>query len=428
MEAIPLSELPAAGLYGRSRDQPAAREEGLSPRDPGSLVDNRAPSRVGDKGESLKKIHAQSSAETSGLGDSLQRIHAHSSTETSGYGEVPTPSPDGPYPRSLPGHDRDRSLSPARRRQSLDMAISGDMYGDTIKSEENAGAGRHAAHNPGHLSTVTSAKPQTAVAAPPIIQPTDYFESQVGRKGEAPRTSRKPRNASEAGLDLTLYGYVAPQPDPARLPTVAQDGDTSAAANVLFLGKATQSTWLKWSQERRASLRKRLDNLEERQKEMERTRVTTPVLKARKESIMFVHPDLENSHLVEGVDDVLTGSLPVVETGPEPAAMVDTQNNQQQPPLANALTTTDTNRHLFKTRPKRTEPISKADVKLTLRQWNALMAYWDHDCFVHCRYSGSLLSLLAFILGIVSIADNRWIHFSGRSASSTLCDCHKVFL
>jgi len=65
VEVIPLCEL------RRPPDSPS----GLRP------IGGAAPGA-----EALKQLHAQSSAETSGVGDSLQRIHALSSTETSGYG------------------------------------------------------------------------------------------------------------------------------------------------------------------------------------------------------------------------------------------------------------------------------------------------------------------------------------------------------
>jgi len=51
-----------------------------------------------------------------------------------------------------------------------------------------------------------------------------------------------------------------------------------------FLGRNTQSAWLRWSHERRASYRRKVEYMEKRQSDMERFRVSSPVRKARQES------------------------------------------------------------------------------------------------------------------------------------------------
>ena len=46
-----------------------------------------------------------------------------------------------------------------------------------------------------------------------------------------------------------------------------------------FMGRSTQSAWLRWSHERRESFRRRVESAEKRQSEMERRRVPSPVRK-----------------------------------------------------------------------------------------------------------------------------------------------------
>ena len=82
--------------------------------------------------------------------------------------------------------------------------------------------------------------------------------------------------------------------------------DTKSSLDAYFLGKNTKSTWLAWSEERRESLKRRQDSIEQRHRELEQNRVPTPVRKARKESVMFVSPELEEQHIIR--DELLEQS------------------------------------------------------------------------------------------------------------------------
>ena len=82
--------------------------------------------------------------------------------------------------------------------------------------------------------------------------------------------------------------------------------DRKSSIDRYFLGRNTKSTWLAWSEERRESFKRRQDSIEQRQREMEQNRVPTPVRKARKESVMFVLPELEEQHIIR--DELLEQS------------------------------------------------------------------------------------------------------------------------
>ena len=182
--------------------------------------------------DSLHKIHAQSSAETSGLGDSLQRIHTLSSTETSADGGA-TPSP---------------SREPSKRRASFELAVAED-----------------------HANN-----------------------ARVHGKMKGPTPSSPSKAAQDQDAEVARYmeheldgGPYSPNQTPAG----------SRRGSVQFLGKHTNSTWLNWSRQRHESFKKRLDSIEQKQQDAVKNRVPTPVRKARKESVMFVSPELEKDHL-----------------------------------------------------------------------------------------------------------------------------------
>ena len=82
--------------------------------------------------------------------------------------------------------------------------------------------------------------------------------------------------------------------------------DRKSSIDAYFLGKNTKSTWLAWSEERRESLKRRQDSIEQHHRELEQNRVPTPVRKARKESVMFVSPELEEQHIIR--DELLEQS------------------------------------------------------------------------------------------------------------------------
>lgn len=168
--------------------------------------------------------------------------------------------------------------------------------------------------------------------------------------------------------------------------------DANNTSSSAFLGRDTKSQWLEWSHNRRASYKNRLDRIEQKQKENETRRMSTPVRKARKESVMFVSPELETQHIPEedemAIDETLAAAYFGEDTPPKP---------------------------LGRRR-------AAADIRMTMNesgklsdhQWNRLIAYWDHSYIVRSRYMGIMCSLLAFIFGIVSICSETWITFEGE--------------
>ena len=153
-----------------------------------------------------------------------------------------------------------------------------------------------------------------------------------------------------------------------------------------FLGVGTESAWTKWSKDRRASYRRRverMENAELQEPELDINRVSTPVKKARQEGMKFVHPDLEERYL--SADD-----------------MNELRRARQQ--QVHAMRVIEKNR-------KKKFPL-KAEVKLSEEEWHALQEFWEHRLFLQARLIGMLVSLVAICVLIASIASTSWISHS----------------
>ena len=354
-----------------------------------------------DRGESLRKIHAQSSAETSGLGDSLQRIHALSSTETSGYGDTvglpsPTalsPSPDRSYPRSNPGDPniysaggraKDYTRSPGHctptrqdRGRTVGTGGGGRDYPHTNLEQEGHDQRQRQQH---HQAGGERGKAARAV-------PVDSWQPRAGARAQQAASRRRASTSSVSVMDSEVARYMdrprraSHDTSPANTPSLSRSNSIQGA----FLGMHSESAWLKWSQERRTSFKRRMDSIEQRQKEMERTRVSTPVRKARKESVMFVSPEMEGRHIAD---------LDLPNTHPKLVEHFPAMQQRRRDAMHDPST-----------------------VKLTVNQWGNLMAFWEHGLFVRFRYIGVALSFIGFLHGILGIVNPSWSTYQGKSLS-----------
>ena len=204
------------------------------------------------------------------------------------------------------------------------------------------------------------------------------------------------KRRSNASLESYHYeAYQAPPPAPPPPPQLrvshsnddvrgkknAPERPLSRANSSSFLGADMRnSNWLKWSQDRRASFKRRLDALEKRQKELEENRVSTPVMKARKESVMFSRKDVTD---LEAQEDALQLDAKLLKY--MPASAIRKRGK------------TDVN-----------------DNKLSMTEWNALVTYWEHGLFVKFRYIGIVLAIVAFVAALVTIASQEWSVFESK--------------
>ena len=184
----------------------------------------------------------------------------------------------------------------------------------------------------------------------------------------------------QLGLNPDIYAAEMGSYSPGASPPLSRSNSFLGITNQVFLGRAAKSAWLKWSQDRRASFKRKLDHLEQKQREAELNRVSTPVRKARKESVMFVSPEMESQHLPS--DDPFDTNVYLTEHAIAPSKKRKIEDDR--------------------------------DVKLTIAQWNKLIAFWEHDVFVRCRIAAIVVSVLAFIFGLISIVSADWSRFSGK--------------
>jgi len=237
--------------------------------------------------DALRQLHAQSSAETSGVGDSLQRMHALSSTETSGYGGDPLQSPTDLASITSPS-DQPRVPATTSVRSAL------PEYRTTVSAAPSSGVRRPVAD--GGMSGAAQHYTYNGIASPTPALPSSrlrYSSPTTGRRGEA--TGYRPAAAVERYDDdeqfylddddrsTTSRGRYS-RSRARRSNGVRGDGAGSGSEEGEFLGRNTQSAWLRWSHERRASYRRKVEYMEKRQSDMERFRVSSPVRKARQES------------------------------------------------------------------------------------------------------------------------------------------------
>ncbi len=355
--------------------------------------------------DSLQKIHAHSSAETSGLGDSLQRIHTLSSTETSGYGDtVPSPtgvpSPDG-YQlvtggRARTGQYHRGGTNPGRRETEL-----GQPGNPCLEYSAMYEAGHGPAAGPTSYSQSMAAGEVSRAAATSSYNNSPYpgggaaIYSNTSYGGRQVGSRAAPMNV-DSGHPTPVgqrRGSISPSGDSPTYGRSRSNSKTGVKGN--FLGINTSSTWLKWSQDRRSSFKRRLDVIELKQKDMEKNRVSTPVRKARKESVMFVSPEMEEQHILK---DELE----------EQQQKLHKQFNIQPKPKPKPAGGKKMKGNKNKNVPKEEE------VKLSMNQWNVLIAFWEHQLFVRCRHGGTLLSVVALLLGVVSLLNEDWYRQTGE--------------
>jgi len=439
--------------------------------------------------EALRQIHAQSSAETSGVGsDILQRIHALSSTETSGYGgDASLQSPiDLASPSSSDLHVQHHHRHQQHHLQQQQQPIGKDTgnCSDTYRQQHQHltpsfnGSGRavttatRSADENGFAMSSAAAVGEGGHDGRCAGRTHDQQQRQHGRVGDAgasngrhrsyeyrnddgyycgeedelsdvsPTSRHKQRNGSAApaarnhrNTDHSTDGRNASSrvggggggsgggtgASASGAGSAAMAISTEDGSDGQFLGRSTQSAWLRWSHERRASFRRRVEIAEQRQSELERYRVPSPVRKARQESARFVSAALEVHHqlldgaaIAVGVSDdrhqpsrrrdldgdggPLDVGLGDVSCG-HPAFPFDIP-----PPAVSGVIARKSGRKNGTTGGADPE-------KLTLAQWNALVAFWEHPVFARSRFIGLLFGFAALIIGVTGVVDNHWTNF-----------------
>ena len=153
-----------------------------------------------------------------------------------------------------------------------------------------------------------------------------------------------------------------------------------------FLGRNMDSAWTKWSQERRASFRRRLELLDKPEPEVPE-RASTPVKKARQEGLKFVHPDLESKYISEeDINYIQRHRQQRLQT----YKVIEKSNKKSRFPQQHDL-------HHMR--------------RLTVHELSVLSRFWEHTLFIRSRYVSILLSTITTVFMIISICSSHWISY-----------------
>lgn len=162
-----------------------------------------------------------------------------------------------------------------------------------------------------------------------------------------------------------------------------------------FLGRNMDSAWTKWSKERRASYRRRLELLGKPDPDVPE-RASTPVRKARQEGLKFVHPDLESKYISEEDINYI-------------------QRHRQQRLQTYKVIEKSNKKTRFPTQP---------DIhhmrRLTVHELSVLSRFWEHRIFIRSRYVSILFSIVTTILLITSICSSQWIKYPSEGKQIVL--------
>ncbi|KAK3592584.1 hypothetical protein CHS0354_018853, partial [Potamilus streckersoni] len=154
-----------------------------------------------------------------------------------------------------------------------------------------------------------------------------------------------------------------------------------------FLGRSTESAWMKWSRERMASNRRRMALLEQ-PNPMEKERASTPIKKARQEGLVFIHPDLEAKYLCE--EDIHHIQ----------------RHRQQRMETYNAIENSSR---------KSRYPQRVISNQISEKDMEVLRHFWYHRLFIRSRYVSIVLGIVTIIILIISICSKEWIIYPSEN-------------
>lgn len=328
-----------------------------------------------DKSPSLHGMHAQSSTETSGLGETI----------TSGFSSQDS---------VLSGKDLEHY-----NNSSTDATVVRNPKSVSVTDESIRGVTR-IGRKPVIRPIGTQKKSYAPVPATADVNDEDMFINQTNFDALFMQSAAEAARVDENNVTsrMTSSGQTnSHQRDPidewerggsvrSSIRSHSSIGsfrsrNGSRKSPRRFLGVGTKSTWMKWSEERRASYRRRIELLDK--PKVDTDRVTTPIKKARQECLKFVHPDLEKNYLSE--DDI--NDLK--------------RHKQQQYYTYSVIEKSKKGRY-----PVRTE------VHLTVAEWNIINDFWQHNLFQRTRYVGVAISFFTLILQILSITSTQWISYT----------------
>lgn len=273
------------------------------------------------------------------------------------------PDPDAVFhahPNGSPSHQRLPERIPLYQRR---LGHQDRMFDDLFSQ---AGGGRHRAGQGPAGGAPSGRRSPSLVVTGPSGSPVQGLQvDQINQEWER----RESRGSLRSNRSRSSHGGSFHS----RSGSIRRHGSRFLAIN-------PESAWSRWSRDRRASYRRRIELLDKPEQKL--TRVSTPIRKARQEGLKFVHPDLEGTYLSEEDLNALR------------------RHKQQK---YHAIRVIEKNRKgKFR---------MKTKVHLTAEQWQVLGDFWEHPAFVRGRYVGLAFMLLTFLLMIISITNSNWVTY-----------------
>lgn len=327
-----------------------------------------------EKSPSLQRLHAQSSTETSGLGETITSGFSSQESIHSVRSGTARIKDELERDEGIATHAENQTNTP-RNEKKFSEAATVDM---PDKKKQTV------------TKTIVEKKP--TVAAPCVYEGETNFDQlflqNEIKQNQDQRLSIIIRNPSPTqGLHIQQIDKEWDRRSSIRSSIKSlssggnrsRSGSTSRRSAKRFLGKSTESAWMKWSRERRASYHRRIQLLE-KPESAEPQRASTPVKKARQEGLKFIHPDLEGKYLTE--DDI----------------QYIRQHRLQRIQTYSVI------------EKSRKIPLhSRTEVQLSPTDWHTLSYFWEHVLFIRSRYFAILFNFISLIFTSLSVSNGKWI-------------------
>lgn len=335
-----------------------------------------------EKSPSLQRIQQQSSTETSGLGETITSGFSSQESIRSAHSFNENPS------RCIQGEDQ-FGKSPTGVASA--MKDRTDTKPLIIRSGGGGGGGGGGKRDDGGAKNREGLQSSSIICEPRRISNAMYpdgtnFDDLFTIPG-------KSKSRLSSGVNLDNSGWNRRSSPRGSIKSRTSVGSFRARSGSKFLGNLTESAWTKWSRDRRASFRRRLE-LPENACPEPTERASTPIKKAREEGLMFVHEDLKGNYISE--DDI---------------NYIRRHRIQRY----------KTYHVIEKSKKKLRNFPSRIEVHLSVRDWRILSDYWEHRYFSQVRYGAFLFGFLGIILLVVGITNSFWINYTMQKGKVIFC-------
>ncbi|XP_060083854.1 uncharacterized protein LOC132563111 [Ylistrum balloti] len=335
-----------------------------------------------EKSPSLQRIHQQSSTETSGLGETITSGFSsqESIRSTHSFNEKPRRCTPGEDQFGKPPTEVDSVMKDRTDRKPLLLRSGGGGGGGRRERDRGDRGGRGEKERDREGSTTVLCEPRRTSSA--MYPDGTNFDDLFAIPGKSQSHLSSGVNIN----DTENNGWNRRSSPRSSIKSRTSIGSYRSRSGSRFLGRLPESAWTKWSRDRRASFRRRLE-LPANAISEPTERASTPIKKAREEGLMFVHEDLKGNYISE--DDI---------------NYIRRHRIQRY----------KTYHVIEKSKKKLRNFPSRIEVHLSVRDWRVLTDYWEHKYFSQIRYAAFLFGFLGILFLVISVTSSFWINYSTK--------------